>query len=323
MNLALSKVFQRAATFSRIAAALAVLLAAITALFDFEIPLNVQVVIAIIALAIGIPHGAIDHLITIPRDSSHRFILFILFYTLIAISAGLAIAQWNLAGFQLVVLISALHFGFGDSAFFNESKGAAGTQKISFPILVAYALPAGFLPVVLPLTDQRTSRVLNKLNPAILNWSGSLTQEIRNLTFVAALFSILILLITKNLALALDLSLLAALSTLVPPLIAFSVYFGCWHAIRHTARLVPKLPRAMEKVSLGEVKSAFVAAVKPGLYAIVGIFLLGLAIIFKGTGDLTSEFLWSILVIIWALTVPHMATTSRFDLAAFKSSLHP
>ncbi len=39
-----------------------------------EIPLSLQLVIALIALLVGIPHGAIDHLITIPRTSRRKFI---------------------------------------------------------------------------------------------------------------------------------------------------------------------------------------------------------------------------------------------------------
>jgi hypothetical protein len=101
------------------------------------------------------------------------------------------------------------------------------------------------------------------------------------------------------------------------------VYFGFWHAIRHTARLVPKLPRAMQKVSTGNPLASFFAAVIPGLYAILGIFLLGIFFVARGTTEVTSDFLWIILVMIWALTVPHMATTAKFDLRAFKSSLRP
>jgi Brp/Blh family beta-carotene 15,15'-monooxygenase len=123
--------------------------------------------------------------------------------------------------------------------------------------------------------------------------------------------------------LAVDLILLLALSFFTPPLVAFAVYFGLWHAIRHTARLVPKLPSAMQKVASGNPLASFFAAVIPGLYAILGIFVLGIVFVARGTTELSSDFLWVILVIIWALTVPHMATTAKFDLRAFKNSLRP
>ena len=323
MKPALFGIYQGSARFSRAMAAIAVLLFAVLQVSNFEISINTQVVLAVIALAIGIPHGAIDHLITIPRTSRSRFIAFVVIYTLIAIFAALAIAKWNLVGFQLVVLMSALHFGFGDSAFANESRVANEKNGYSKLVLASYAIPAGFLPVVLPLTDNRTLDVLQELNPALINWAGTFTQSLRNSTLVLAVIAIVFLIVTRNLDLTLDLFLLLGLSFLAPPLVAFAVYFGFWHAIRHTARLVPKLPSAMQKVSSGNLFASFLAAVIPGLYAIFGIFVLGIFIVTRGNTDISSDFLWVILVIIWALTVPHMATTAKFDIKAFKSSLRP
>jgi Brp/Blh family beta-carotene 15,15'-monooxygenase len=323
MNQTLSQIYQGSARFSRVTAAAAILLFAGLLFTNFEITMKAQVALAVIALAIGIPHGAIDHLITIPRDSTKRFIRFIAIYTLVAIIAALAIAQWNLVGFQLVVLMSALHFGFGDSAYANESQSAAGKKGYSNFVLASYAIPAGFLPVVLPLTDKRTLDVLQELNPALINWAGTFTELLRNSTLAIAVFSILLLIVTKNYSLSIDLALLLALSFLAPPLIAFAVYFGLWHAIRHTARLVPKLPSAMQKVASGKPLAVFFTAVIPGLYAILGIFIIGIFFVARGTTDVSRDFLWVILVIIWALTVPHMATTAKFDLRAFKNSLRP
>ena len=323
MSQTLFRIYQGAGQFSRVTAAIAVLLFSGLQISKIEISISAQVVLAVIALAIGIPHGAIDHLITIPRDSTLRFIAFISIYTLIAIVAALAIARWNLIGFQLVVLMSALHFGFGDSAYANETRTAAQKNGYSKFILASYAIPAGFLPVILPLTDKRTLEVLQELNPTLINWAGTFTELLRNSTLAIALFSTLLLIFSKNYGLALDLVLLLALSFLAPPLVAFAVYFGFWHAIRHTARLVPKLPSAMQKVSTDNPFASFFAAVVPGLYAIFGIFLLGVVFVARGTTDVSSDFLWVILVIIWALTVPHMATTAKFDVRAFKSSLRP
>ena len=290
---------------------------------NFEISIKVQIVLAVIALAIGIPHGAIDHLITIPRESTKKFIVFVVIYTLVAIVAALAIAHWNLVGFQLVVLMSALHFGFGDSAFANEGQTAAHRDGYPKLALASYAIPAGFLPVVLPLTDKRTLDVLQELNPTLINWAGTFTQLLRNSTISFSIFSILLLVVVKNYSLGIDLVLLLALSFFAPPLVAFAVYFGFWHAIRHTARLVPKLPSAMQKVSSGKPMASFFAAVTPGLYAILGIFVVAIFFVARGNTDISRDFLWVILVIIWALTVPHMATTAKFDVRAFKSSLRP
>lgn len=323
MNQTLSRIYQGSADFSRAMAALTILLFGISQAANFEIGIKAQIVLAIIALAIGIPHGAIDHLITIPRSSKIKFIAFIIGYTAIAIIAALAIAKWNLVGFQLVVLMSALHFGFGDSAYSNEARAAADKKAYPAMLLALYAIPAGFLPVILPLTDKRTLEVLQELNPALINWAGSYAEILRGATLTVALISTLILLVTRNFSLALDLLLLFAISFLAPPLVAFAVYFGLWHAIRHTARLVPKLPSAMQKVSTGSALGGFFAAVIPGLYAVMGIFALGIFLVARGSTEVSSNFLWIILVIIWALTVPHMATTAKFDLKAFKNSLRP
>ena len=318
MDIGLSRVYELASRSSRIAVVGAIITFGIFDLISFELPLSGQIVIAVIALLIGIPHGAIDHLITIPRESRVRFITFIIFYILLAVAAGFAIATWNQIGFQLILIISALHFGFGDGAFKSEWNDSRGITKDGFLKVCAYALPAGFLPVILPLTDSRALSALNRINPEIANWSGSINQTLRNCTLVLALIGLLLLLITKNFHASLDLLLLAILSLLAPPLIAFAVYFGCWHAVRHTARLVPKLPKALVFARSIQTLKAFISAVIPGLYAVFGTILLAVGLMLFRPDYFDTGLLWTILVIIWALTIPHMLTTAKFDLQLFK-----
>jgi Brp/Blh family beta-carotene 15,15'-monooxygenase len=317
MDIGLSKVYELASRSSRVAVVGAIITFGIFDLISFELPLSGQIVIAVIALLIGIPHGAIDHLITIPRESRLRFVTFIIFYVLLAVAAGFAIATWNQIGFQLILIISALHFGFGDGAFKSEWNDSRGITKDGFLKVCAYALPAGFLPVILPLTDSRSLSALNRINPEIANWSGSINQTLRNITLALALIGLLLLLITKNFQAALDLLLLLILSLLAPPLIAFAVYFGCWHAVRHTARLVPKLPKALSFAHSAEPLKAFKSAVIPGLYAVFGTILLAVGLMVFRPEYFDTGLLWTILVIIWALTIPHMLTTAKFDLRNF------
>lgn len=299
--------------------AVLVLLAALHIL-GVEITLSVQLVIALLALLVGIPHGAIDHLITIPRSDTKRFYLYIAIYIAIAVLAGWAIAVWNVVGFQLVVLMSALHFGYGDAAYLNEKRDSQKRDRYSFSTENLYALPAGFLPVVLPLTDNRTVDALNRINPSLDDWLGSLTDPIRRITITLSVIAFLVFLVSRKFSLAIDIALLSALALFAPPLIAFATYFGFWHALRHTARLVPKLERASALATSGDWKRAIWGAIYPGLYAVAGT--IGLAVILMATNpdEISSTLLWSTLLIIWALTVPHMATTSRFDLQALRKS---
>ncbi|NQW27656.1 MAG: beta-carotene 15,15'-dioxygenase, Brp/Blh family [Flammeovirgaceae bacterium] len=318
MDIGLSRVYELASRSSRIAITGAIITFGILDLFSLDISLSLQILIAVIALLVGIPHGAIDHLIAIPRESRNRFVLFILFYVLLAIAAGFVIATWNQLGFQLIIVISALHFGFGDAAFKNEWNGSRAITKDSFLKLCAYALPAGFLPVILPLTDSRALSALNRINPEISGWSGSINQTLRNITLALALIGLLLLLLTKNFQASIDLLLLLILSLLAPPLIAFAVYFGCWHAVRHTARLVPKLPKATLFAQSGNSFKAFLSAVIPGLYALIGTIFLALGLMVFRPEYFDTGLLWTVLVIIWALTIPHMLTTAKFDLQLFK-----
>jgi len=322
---ALSQVYKWARNISRWAVVGTIALVSLLEIFSHQINLTTQIVIALISLTLGIPHGAIDHLISIPAQPRSRFIGYIIGYVLIAVAAGCAIAMWNLLGFQIVLLMSSLHFGFGDASFINEQCDATGRNRQPRWVGIAYAIPAGFLPVLLPLTDDRTQSALNRINHSLVTWAGVESQLIRRVTIVIGVLSILTLALSRRFDLALDLALLAALAILAPPLIAFATYFGLWHALRHTARLVPKLPTASAAAQDGRWRSALALAVQPGLYAIAATLLLGGALMlfaparfsYGATG--ASGLFWTTLVIVWALTVPHMISTARFDLRALKT----
>ena len=287
--------------------------------FQPEINLSIQLVIALIAVLVGIPHGAIDHLIAIPSKPRYKFFSYIFIYVAMAIAAGWAISTWNVVGFQIVVVMSALHFGFGDASFLNESLDSRDQPRNYFWVEVLYALPAGFLPVVLPLTDHRTLSTLNRINPHLDNWAGPFVHEIRLSVLILAVSAIVILLFKGYSSLSTDLLLLLLLSLFSPPLISFAAYFGFWHALRHTARLVPKLQKSNQLAIDGQWRASIRGAITPGLYAVVGTILIAGGLMARNPEKFSSSLLWSTLVIVWALTVPHMLTTLGLDVKALKS----
>ncbi len=270
-----------------------------------------QVVIAVIALAIGIPHGALDHLVALPKSSAVKMAGFITVYIAVAVISVILLLTWNVGGFIFVVAMSAVHFGIGDAAFISEiDRRSSYTNK--FPRF-SYAAAGGSLPVVIPLVSENSSAALERVNPVLVNWHQGFSDELLLLTLVIFAIALLRLLQKRRISDAIDLSLLYLLALTAPPLVAFAVYFGCWHAMRHTARLTLVLPRSQKAFAEGRSTDALLSAIWPGLPALIGTFVVaGIVIAFRG-GSVSDQFLWITLVIVWALTVPHMAVTARLD----------
>ena len=305
--------FNRVRLFSTISVILAIAASLFFSDLLGEGSMGWQVIIAVIALAIGIPHGALDHLVTLPKTEPKKMALFIIVYVAVAIVAVIGILKFNTVGFILVLFMSAIHFGIGDAAFINEiDKRSEGTKKLNRWF---YIPAAGFTPVFIPLVNSASTEALASVNPSLINWHQGLDSQILFTITVFAILAIGVMVFDKRYREALDLIVLLLLAHLAPPLIAFAVYFGCWHAMRHTARLTLSLPRSIENLTQGMLRKAFSNAVIPGLPALIGTFVVAGILALSGR-DFTDEFFWMALVVVWALTVPHMAVTAKLDRAA-------
>jgi Brp/Blh family beta-carotene 15,15'-monooxygenase len=305
--------FNRVRLFSTFSVSLAILASFFFSGFLGEGSMGWQVVIAVGALAIGIPHGALDHLITLPKAQPKKMAVFIIVYVAVAIIAVIGILNFNILGFILVLFMSAIHFGIGDAAFINEiNKRGNAERKLNRWF---YIPAAGFTPVFIPLVNSASTQALASVNPALINWHQGFDSEILFTVTSFAVLAIVVMGLTKRYREALDLTLLLLLAHLAPPLIAFAVYFGCWHAMRHTARLTLSLPRSIENLNQGMLRKAFSNAVIPGLPALIGTFVVAGILALSGR-DFSDEFFWMALVVVWALTVPHMVVTAKLDRAA-------
>mgnify|MGYP000848088370 FL=1 len=274
-----------------------------------------QVAIALFALAVGIPHGALDHFVTVPRTNKKIMFIFISIYVLVACVAVLAILKWNVLGFQIVVLMSLVHFGVGDSAFLNELDRLKGISSSRLPTAFV-VLAFGSIPVVLPLINSLSTSALAQVNTNLVNWHQGFDESLRAIVLVLFIVAVAALVITKRFRDVIDLLLLTALAVLTPPLIAFAVYFGCWHAMRHTARLTLVLPESLSAFEQGNALKAFWSAVLPGTPALIGAFILAAGLWIYGNVD--KSFFWFVLTIVWALTVPHMIVTAKLDRKALR-----
>lgn len=307
------RLFQWVRNFSTLSVLAAILLSLIFSNLLGSSSMGWQITVAAIALAIGIPHGALDHLVTLPRSKPMTMILFILIYVAIAAMSVIAILRFNTAGFIVVVVMSAIHFGIGDAAFLNEMDRRLDAQK-KLP-RAAYAVASGFIPVLIPLVNSHSSAALEKVNPALINWAGGFDGQLLIVAIAVGVTSILALVFKGRNREAIDIAALLTLSLVAPPLIAFAVYFGCWHAMRHTARLTLVLKSSQRCYQDAMPGKAFVSAVLPGVPALIGTFVIA-AILAAAGQEFNNDFFWMALVVVWALTVPHMMVTARLDRAA-------
>jgi len=73
------------------------------------------------------------------------------------------------------------------------------------------------------------------------------------------------------------------------------------------------LPKAKSAAEKNKPVGSFMAAVKPGLPALFGTVVVALVIAVLDSSNIDASYLWYLLVVVWALTVPHMLVTSRID----------
>jgi Brp/Blh family beta-carotene 15,15'-monooxygenase len=309
------RLFKNLRTVSRSSILFGILLSLVFIPFG-SMPLTWQIALAVFALTIGIPHGAVDHLVTIPKHAPVKMILFHSAYLIVFGLAVWAILSANLFGFQLVVLMSAIHFGIGDAAFISEMDNQNNAFK-EFPKLI-YAFAAGFTPVLIPLVNDQSAQALEIVNPKIVGWAGTFSPLLFVAMVAISALSILWMIFIKRYEEATDLALLLILVLVAPPLVAFAFYFGLWHALRHTGRLTLELESAQqahqEHKSWGAFNKAFSAGMPAAVIVIVFTLVLGLIQGF----EFQQQFFWYLLVVIWALTVPHMALTARLDIKALR-----
>ena len=274
-----------------------------------------QVVLAVVALAAGIPHGALDHLVTVPSMEKGKMAVFIAGYVAVASVVTIAIMLWPLWGFIGVVMMSAVHFGMGDASFIRQSLQP---RAKTVPWWL-YAVPAGAVPVFIPLTKDGSEEALALVNRELLGWHFGFDRQLFWVTLFVALFAIVWLVVSRHLAAAIDLATLLSLVLLVPPLVAFAAYFGLWHAFRHTARLSLELPKAALVVEAGHWLKAMWVVTRPGLPALFGTMAIAAGITFF-TDLRLADYFFVALAVVWALTVPHMALTWRLDREALELS---
>ena len=267
----------------------------------FGIGAQVAVLLAGIVL-VGFPHGAFDHLVARPvlrpRLGRHWWAPFGLGYLALA---GLVWLAWlaapavNLAGF---LAASVLHFGLGDvEDGLAPRRMPAAVPVLAYgalPILLPMALhPADAAPVLAALADVPVGAMQDTLGLAI--WL---------LVPWCIAFVIVVLAAVRERRGVAERLAMAAGFVLLPPLLAFGIYFGAGHAVRHLLRL-GAWHRGPPRAAARWMAWTMLPAAAACAMGIAGLAWLG--------RDAAADVLAPLFRVIAALTLPHMVVTAWLD----------
>ena len=234
-------------------------------------------------IVLGVPHGALDGEIARPLTRPHagRF-WFLAFAVPYLALAAVVLLTWRAAPVATLLgflAISVWHFG-------TEDAPGAGLLE---------TLVRGAAPIALPLLAQpfATLHVLSVIAHA------PAPEWLVGLAWVWALACALFVSGHASRAVTFELGGLAILSVLLPPLVAFAIYFVALHARRHTAALIASglAPRVTTRS----------AAVRHAIPVTALTIAIGALLWPIYPGAMPDRLLMLTVQSLAALTVPHMA----------------
>jgi beta-carotene 15,15'-dioxygenase len=315
----------RIARTGAVAVVAAIALSVLLAPFGEPWRTGVAAAVALVLVALGSPHGALDHLVLLApaerrddgvrgalRGLSARFVTGYVALALVSLAAYLAAPR---AGFALFLVLSVAHFAAGEAGVAVE-RGLARSWRDP---LASVAALGGVIVVVLPLASREAGAALAAVDPRLAPVLSPLPLLADVVTAVAVLAVIGCIAAavrgdSRAGTVATELAALTALAALAHPLIAFAAFFAFWHALRHQARLADVL-RGPSGVPLprhrGRPLVEVLDSARAGVPATVGVLLGAGALALTG-----ATLLGGLLAVIWALTVPHAVAVCVLEVRA-------
>lgn len=312
------------------------ILGAVTVAFaaGLSLPLTYQFVPLVASVVLfGLPHGAVDHLAPTRvrgRPATRRSLAAV--GLLYAVLGGLYAAVWFFApvlAFAVFILITWLHWGQGEVhslvALLDLGQMRTRVQR------AITGLARGTLPMLVPLVafpDQYqfvAETLVGLFASPSLGWveaAFTTTGQFAVAAVVAGLLAVSLGLgyarsETRRewLVDAGEVGLLVSFFATVPPVLAVGLYFTCWHALRHIGRLLaidPGARRALSETRYAAALARFARDAAP-LTAVSLVFLAGFYWLVPVTPGGVAEWVGLYLVLVAALTVPHVVVVAWLD----------
>jgi Brp/Blh family beta-carotene 15,15'-monooxygenase len=266
------------------------------------------------ALSLGMPHGAADTelLRSAARGRRGRHAALVLAYAATAVGATAVVHRGGRRVDLAVLFASAAHFAEGELACWP----ASASRRRAVLRLMSAALTTVAVPAAVGTANRRpaevgatgatqTPRAIGDRTGLALFRDSDARRDVAPLT-VAAAVSVAALLADRDLEAAADSALLLALPLVATPAPAFAAYFGGWHALRHTARVVDALVEQGQLPPQRSLPQAFATLGRRSAWA-AAVGLAGAGVLAARDPEHASDNAFAAVL---GLTVPHMATVT-------------
>lgn len=281
---------------------------------------------------LGLPHGALDHLVPARLELpwGHKLIPLGLYLLVYITVAGLYFLLWlyvPLSAFTGFLIFTVLHWGHGDlrhmELFFKRSYGQLWERAVALFV-------RGCLPIVIPILAfpetaeslyQQAARGLGVQPQEVVLTTMSITILLTTVLVVGLLLYISISVhVSPNLdvllAENLELIVLVLFFLYTPAYFSVGLYFITWHSLRHLGRLLILSPQDARAVSEQRWRRPLFRLIRD----ILPITFIALGLLFGlyrwRAANVTSleGFVAIYLVLISALTAPHMLVVAFMDI---------
>ncbi|MGL5928913.1 MAG: Brp/Blh family beta-carotene 15,15'-dioxygenase, partial [Dermatophilaceae bacterium] len=194
-------------------------------------------------------------------------------------------------------------------------------------IAVAVAL-AGTGALLLPVAraGEQLGAVATAVSPPLGAWIADPVSRaaVGALWLVAAGCAITAAVRSRQRTVVIDVLLIGALGALAPPLVAFAVWFGGWHAVRHYARLLTLDATSADLLARGQPRRAVATIARRAVWpTLAAVTTLAALLVATATATDPAAATGATLIILLALTVPHMVVVLWLDRRAHRTTTSP
>ncbi|MCH7411953.1 Brp/Blh family beta-carotene 15,15'-dioxygenase [Belliella sp. R4-6] len=248
-----------------------------------------------VIIIIGIPHGAIDHLLPQGKEATSSLMVFLARYLGIML---IYLCTWYFfPKLSLIVFLAISAYHFGQTHFVNHSV-------IKFRSLCYFILGSNFLGIILLSDFQTTEEILSSI--ADVSFIEPYRYPFMLSLFFVSFILTLIQTIERKSILLIEITLLSVFLYFTPLLLSFGLYFGFWHSL-------PSLLIEFEEVSRDYSKEKlkkFVLHLMP--FSIISIFGIIFILILSNNYLQKDQMILLFFILVSLISAPHIFVMNKF-----------